>query len=295
MPNAPHEALHRIFQNDADLVARALFQVSGADLQVSKVAELNVDATEFRPLERRPDTVLKIETARHPPFLLVVESQTDPDPEKEETWPQLITYLRAKYHLPAVLLVITQKRSTAAWARRTIEWGLPGLLPSGTLTAHVFGPDRAPKITDLAEARVHVPFTVLSAQVQARSPEIGAILEVLIEALGTLDEKTAISYAEYTEAALQSTPAALTKWKAHMKTSTQPFVSTLRAELRAEGLAEGLAEGEAKILLLILEKRGIALTEEARARITGCTDTAQLETWARRALEITALDQLFTG
>ncbi|MBI5512528.1 MAG: Rpn family recombination-promoting nuclease/putative transposase [Deltaproteobacteria bacterium] len=62
-----------------------------------------------------------------------------------------------------------------------------------------------------------------------------------------------------------------------------------RQESRAEGLAEGLAEGVLKgkreALLRLLERRGIALTEENRARIEACADAATLDRWFDQALE----------
>jgi hypothetical protein len=55
-----------------------------------------------------------------------------------------------------------------------------------------------------------------------------------------------------------------------------------------------IAEGEAKGVLLILETRGIEVTEEQRQRITGCGDPEQLEAWIRRAVTVTSADELFT-
>lgn len=55
------------------------------------------------------------------------------------------------------------------------------------------------------------------------------------------------------------------------------------AKGRAEGRAEGHAEGEAKTLLNILDARGIAVPDDVRTRITNCTDSEQLQIWARRA------------
>ena len=66
-----------------------------------------------------------------------------------------------------------------------------------------------------------------------------------------------------------------------------------RAEGRAEGRTEGRAEGEAHALLRILERRSIAVPDDARSRILACTDTAQLGAWLDRALTATRIEDLF--
>ncbi|GLZ12241.1 hypothetical protein Acsp04_24760 [Actinomadura sp. NBRC 104425] len=65
------------------------------------------------------------------------------------------------------------------------------------------------------------------------------------------------------------------------------------AEGKAQGIAEGEAVGEAKSVLLILEARGITVTDEQRQRVLTCTDLQQLETWVRRAATISSADELF--
>jgi hypothetical protein len=48
-----------------------------------------------------------------------------------------------------------------------------------------------------------------------------------------------------------------------------------------------------RALLAILNARGIPVPDDARARITGCTDLDQLETWVRRAATATTIQDLF--
>ena len=50
------------------------------------------------------------------------------------------------------------------------------------------------------------------------------------------------------------------------------FRSETSQRLRAEGRAEGEAKGEAKSVLRILDRRGIATTQEVIDRITACAD-----------------------
>jgi Uma2 family endonuclease len=62
---------------------------------------------------------------------------------------------------------------------------------------------------------------------------------------------------------------------------------------RAEGEAAGEARGRAEALLAVLEARALPVTAAERARITGCTNLAELERWVRRAVTARATAELF--
>ncbi|MFF9566604.1 hypothetical protein [Streptomyces sp. NPDC014685] len=68
----------------------------------------------------------------------------------------------------------------------------------------------------------------------------------------------------------------------------------IRDEGRAEGRAEGLVKGQAEGLLLILEARGIAVTDEIREKIGNCDDSRLLLQWLNRAATATTADEVFT-
>ncbi|MFB9728096.1 Rpn family recombination-promoting nuclease/putative transposase [Haloechinothrix salitolerans] len=76
----------------------------------------------------------------------------------------------------------------------------------------------------------------------------------------------------------------------------EAYVTTaevLRSEGRTEGRTEGAVAAKAESVLTVLGARGITVSEAARARITQCTDLAQLETWVRQAVTVTSADDLF--
>ena len=59
-PTAQHEALHRIFQRDEALFARAVARVFNVLVPAPvDVTVLGTDLTETEPMERRPDSVLQ--------------------------------------------------------------------------------------------------------------------------------------------------------------------------------------------------------------------------------------------
>ncbi|MGH3293992.1 MAG: hypothetical protein ACRDP7_19505, partial [Trebonia sp.] len=66
-----------------------------------------------------------------------------------------------------------------------------------------------------------------------------------------------------------------------------------KKEGKKEGKQEGKAEGEAESILLVLEARGLDVTNAERERITGCTDLRQLRKWITRAVTAEKTGDLF--
>ena len=64
-----------------------------------------------------------------------------------------------------------------------------------------------------------------------------------------------------------------------MTTTDYPY----KSEWARRQHAEGKAEGEARSIIAFLTARGIEVSEEARAKITACTDFDQLDQWIHRA------------
>ena len=62
---------------------------------------------------------------------------------------------------------------------------------------------------------------------------------------------------------------------------------------RQEGLQKGQQQGEALALLEVLDARGLSVSAMARRRILACTNLAQLKRWLRRAVTVTATNELF--
>ena len=306
-PTSQHEALHRIFLQDEALFARAAAHILGIVVQEpQQVTVLSNDLTTVKPLERRADSVLMAEWLIDDPagrYILIIESQTDPDETRLRRWPYYIAYLHDKYECPVVLLVVCNKENTARWARQPIVIGLPDLT---CMLVHpvVLGPDNVPAVTDTAEAGIDVTFAVFSALTHSRSPKVGAILEALAGALKAIDRDTALTLVEITESGLGET-AGQQKWRQLMHKQLIPYVSEFRRqgieegravgieEGRAEGRAQGEAVGRADAILQILDKRGIAVDDASRERIVSCADLDILADWLDRSLTSARVSDLF--
>jgi hypothetical protein len=287
MPTAQHEALHRIFQDDPSLLFRTFERLLDipfpADCSVSVV---DTDLTEMNPIERRADTVLRLKTQTDD-HLIVIESQLSDRAEKASSWAYYVSYLHAKYRCPVTLFVVCQDDATARWARVPMKIGLDSR-PSLVLLPLVLGPDNVPMVTDVSEAAADLGLTVFSALTHGRSRRVTDILETLAAALDTIDIDTAKHFAELTEVGLGDTQARHL-WRAMMSTKTYRFQSEYAEMLRAEAKVEEAIH----VLLRLLDRRGVAVSEAAREKITACTDTGLIEDWIDRAVTATTADELF--
>ncbi|MGV4985997.1 hypothetical protein ACVB8T_28290, partial [Streptomyces sp. NRAIS3] len=76
-----------------------------------------------------------------------------------------------------------------------------------------------------------------------------------------------------------------------------PLAEQVREEGREQGLEQGLEQGRVQdrqeMTLRILEWRGISVPDAIRERVMTCTDLAQLENWAQRAVHASEATELF--
>ncbi|MFG2148084.1 hypothetical protein ACGFRG_28420 [Streptomyces sp. NPDC048696] len=295
MVSSPHEAMHRIFQDRPELFSR-VSEVLGIDFSPpTSVTILPTDLTETRPLERRVDTLLRLEMGDDEPLLLAVEAQGKKDPAKPASWAYYASYLLTKYRLQPMLLVVCQDRATAEWAARPVRFG-PPQWPLLTLRPLVAGPHNMPVITDPAEVNKDLALATLALITHVTSPDIGAILKSMTTVLRDTPHAIAYPIIELIAQGLGKHPAAAL-WRKLVAVDLSFYKSSLSEELRDEGRAEGQAKGEAKgqadAILFILARRGIDVPDEARERITSCDDLDILHHWLDRALTASSADEVF--
>ncbi|MFD5552858.1 hypothetical protein ACFWIA_03355 [Streptomyces sp. NPDC127068] len=288
MVTSSHEAAHRIFQERPELLS-PVFRALGVPLpEKSDVEVLTGDATEFRPLERRVDSVLRIESSDGTKFLLAIEAQGRRDPEKAASWTYYLAFLHAKYDLPALLLVVCRDRATAKWATGPFRTGIEGWT---ALSTHplVIGPDNAPVITSAAEAARNLALATFAAMTHGKDRDITPILDALATALGSVELDTAEYFSELLELGLGDTQARNT-WRNMMSVGTY-FPG--RGTIVEESYLKGRTDGRAVTIIDILGMRGLTIPDGVRERITSTTDEDTLIQWLERALTATAVDDLF--
>ncbi|MCC9706869.1 hypothetical protein E4N62_17300 [Streptomyces sp. MNU76] len=295
MVSSPHEAMHRIFQEYPDLFSR-LSEVLGVEFAPpTSVTILPTDVTETRPLERRLDTLLRLETEGDEPLLLAVEAQGKKDPAKPASWAYYASYLLTKYQLQPMLLIVCQDHATAEWAAREVRFG-PRQWPLLTLRPLVAGPHNMPVITDPAEVRKDLAVATLSTITHGKSPDIGAILKAMTTVLQDTPDSVKNPVIEFISQGLGKLPAAAL-WRklvaVDLSFYKSPLFEEVRDEAQAKGRAKGLAEGRAQDILFILERRGLDIPDGARERIAACDDLDVLRQWLDRSLTASSTDAVF--
>lgn len=280
----PHETLHRMFKEGSTLFAHASqFMFNERVFEKFDVSEENTDLTEYEPVERRVDTLLRL-THDGEEHLGIVEAQIGRDESKRASWPYYIAYLHDKYRCPVTLLVVCNDAAVARWARKPIKIGPDGY-PCAWACPHVLGPDNVPMITDPPEAVANVEFAVLSALIHSKSEKTADILNVLALALASLDVDKGGRFAKIIAAGL-GTSAARKYWRNLMIAEKYEYQSELTEYLHAEG--------GAIMLLKVLRARGIDVSREAEERILSCKDTVTLDTWIERAVTVDSADDIFS-
>ncbi|WP_340377556.1 hypothetical protein U5640_22430 [Streptomyces sp. SS7] len=302
MVTSTHEASHRLFQDHPEALTHVFEALGIPPPSKADFGTLSPDTTEIQPLERRVDTVLKFEPEMGESFLLAIEAQTKPHPEKGKSWAYYVAHLRAKYDMPVLLVAVCKDRATANWAAGPLECTV-GPWTTQITRPFVLGPNTVPEITDEATVARNPAVAALSAIVHSENRRAPAILDMLARGFLSLDPLSTAYWAELVEVGLENTPIRET-WKTMMDTLITHFPGhgTMFEEKylrgKAEGKAEGEAEGEARdrasLILRVLDKHGIEVSDSVRERITSCADLDTLTVWFDRSLSAGSAEDLFT-
>lgn len=181
LPSFRHEYFIALLRHAGEL-ARVIVREEIALPRRKLIARNNTgDLSQLEPVQRLADHVITFHRRgqrkdgrdRSPELVIIVEVQLKRDPRKARTWPSYVASAMARFDCEVVLLVITDKRSVARWARG----------PFGTtqmpLRPVVFCLAEMPRQLSSADARIHRVIAVLNALVD---PEEEAV-EIAVEAI----------------------------------------------------------------------------------------------------------------
>lgn len=284
MPSQLHEALVELFHRRPSLAAELLAGPLGVPTPEYREARLESgELTDLTPTEYRADTVVGLTDGATAVLAIVVEVQLGRDPAKRWSWPVYLATLRARLRCPTMLLVLCPDTGTANWCATPITMGHPGW----QLRPLALGPDLVPAVTDPAEAARSPELAVLSAMAHGSDAEGEKVLHALLAGLQDVEDDYVNLYADLVLVALPT--AARARLEELMTTGTYEYQS----DFARRYYGQGRAEGEVDALLAVLAARQIAVPDDARARITSCSDLHQLDTWIRRAVSISGIDELF--
>jgi hypothetical protein len=230
------------------------------------------------PVEFRADLVLELRDANDAIVLaIVLEVQRDEDPKKKFSWLVYVAAVRAKKLCPTILLVVAPDAGVAAWAGEPIDSGLG----RGGLSPVVLGPASVPVVTEVAVAEQETELAILSAVAHGNGPEGLDVVQAVLSALGRFDHEHAAVYFQIVYTALRepmqkALEAMIMERQTQAKATFPPFAQQL--------IDRGKLEGERAVLLRLVARAGITLSEEERARVDACTDLATLDRWVDNVL-----------
>lgn len=284
-----HEIGHTLFEDDPDLIVRALGRCGVAFSKFEEVEPLGTDLSTVEPVERRVDRVFRFRTEDGKEGIFAFETQLQTDHDKPKAWGYYGMTLANRYNLPVTLVVVTSSARCENWARKGFDFG-HGLGDSLHVRPLVLGPTNVEMITDDYAARQDIYYAALSVTVHLGSRHINAILKAAAKAVGAAPEPTAVTIANNIDLTLGKTDAG-EFWRQLMAANVHVFQGPMirgmldeaKAEGQAKGEAKGVAKGVAKSLLKSLELRGIPVSDEQRERITACADEQLIEAWFERS------------
>ncbi|MDT0401693.1 RpnC/YadD family protein [Streptomyces edwardsiae] len=299
MPNVSHDTLHGFLPGRPKALNRALDLLDLGIPTGVTTETLPTDASGApKMFARQMDSVLRVvRPDGRDPFILLVEAQTRIESKKETSWPYYVAYLRDRYKLEVVLLVLCVDTATAAWAARPLRTGLGR--PTQVTVPHVLGPSNVPRMSRIQDASADLDFAAFCVWIHSNDPDIEGILTVVGEALAQdTDREARDDLAGLIEDGLGSEHARKI-WRNLMETLFTPRQGTIVGDARLagqeEGRQEGRVAGKAEQLLRLMERRGFCLTEETRQRVITCADMPLLDLWFDRAIDATTLDEIFAA
>jgi hypothetical protein len=152
----------------------------------------------------------------------------------------------------------------------------------------VVGPEGIPVITDVDAATREPHLAVLSVMAHGRGDDVAtAVVIAAAAAVGARSLPEPMRMLCF--ALIESSLGDAAKRSFEMLPQGQRFMS----ETQRRSFAEGEAKGEARALLRVLERRGIAISNEQRERVLACSDLTVLEGWLDRAATAASVREVF--
>jgi hypothetical protein len=292
-----HEGVIALVRDNPAFAASLLRDLLHVEVPPFHEARLTEAAlNQLVPVEYHADAVVLfvdfIDDKNQPVLGTIFEVQLERKDRKRYTWPLYAVAARARHECPFVLTVVSPDPAVARWAGQPIELG------NGIFVPRVIGPEGIPQVTDRDQAVREPQLAVLSVVAHGGGEVATAvsIARAAVNAVLSLPEEQRLLYSVLIEKALsQAARKALEMEPQIEKFFTEAHRRSFdqgQAKGKAEGEAKGKAEGEAKALMMILKRRGLAMTDEQQRQIVSCADLATLDRWLDRALSVTSVEEL---
>ena len=283
MSGTRHEGLLLLLSNCPALVRELLIGL-GVALPPGDLSIESSSYSDLSPPTYSADLVLGAESAAER-ARVVVEIQTQIDPDKLYAWPRYAATEHARCRCPTWVLVICTDERVARWARQPIATFQPGT----GFRPLVIGPADLPRITSLERALEAPELAALSA-VLHRDDDDGTIAVAAIEAARTLDTERRCVYTDLICGSLNDIARAAVE--AIMREREYEPLTEIGREMLAKGKLQGEAKGRTEgeltgelkgelkgmraAIFTTCKAAGVAWSEE-RAQSVATMDAAALE------------------
>ena len=270
-----------MFRRKPDLAAELLIDVFEFDVPGFAGAHLSsADLPDLRPTEYRADAVVVLHRDERPVLAVVIEVQLGRDSDKHFSWPVYVTTLRARLRCPTVLLAVSTDAQVARWCQKPIEIGHPGLV----MEPLVLGPELIDKADPMADVWRSAEGAVLS---HLAHPDVSDFT-ILLNALTGIDRDHVALYADLVVSALS--PALAKKLEELM--TAHPYLSDFAGGYYLRGEARGGILAKQDDVLLVLDARGLVVSDFIKSRIRDITDRDELDRWVQRAASVKRAEEL---
>ncbi|MFC4910612.1 hypothetical protein [Actinomadura gamaensis] len=291
MPTREHEFPLALIEDDPPLAARLLHWAGGPELPPYAEFRLeSADLSECDPAEYRADRVVGVyeDPDGRPLCGVIAESQRRYDGNKYWTWPAYVANFRARKKCEAFLVVLCFDERVAERCRMRIPLGNP----HSCLHVLVAGPNEIPLITSADEVEDPLD-AVVSAVIHASGPKGREVFDAMFTAVTERveDEQNRRSYIDNVVALQPDDVRAMLEEL--VKTRHDEPKTELFKSWKAEGKSEGKVEESQRLLLALLDTRGLRIDDTRRELVEGCEDREQLEAWFRRAAVASSVDEVF--
>jgi hypothetical protein len=284
-----HEGVIALVRDNPAFAASVLRDLLHVEVPRFSSARLTEAALpELVPVEYHADAVVLfdgvIADQAKPVLGTIFEVQLERKDRKRYSWPLYAVAARARHECPFILTVVTPDAAVARWADQPIELG------NGWFAPCVIGPQGIPQVTDRDQAAREPQLAVLSVVAHGNGDIATAmsIARAAIDASRSLPDEQRVLYSALIEKALSEAA----RKALEMEPQIKQFFSDAHQRSYAKGKAEGEAKGRAEAVRMILQQRGLVMTDEQQRQVLSCTDVTTLDRWLARALSVASVDEL---
>lgn len=286
MPSPWHDSITEMVDDKPEFAITLLRDVLGLEDIPRTHAHLGPNVFNTRPShDLIADQVVIVGPDQDPDHVIIVEAQKEP---LEHKLVQMAKYSAAawlQYDCPADVLVICPDKKTAAWYAQPVITGMG----ASHFRARALFPEQVPAITDPEQVTADPQVAVLSVAYHGGDEKVTGAFIAGIRSLG---EEEAAQYHEYAFA--MSSQDVRDLLRRMMMTSTHwPVYSDMAKEHFGKGDEHGRAADRRDALLMIIEERGITLTDKQFKLIDDTSDLDRLKDWSRAAITAESADDIF--